>query len=570
MTQLLIDHLISLFIIILKFTFLLFTFKDLIKEKPFTSLLLVISTIAFLISFSINFNLSLGKHLIDVFYFISLICFISKLLIKKDSVYSFLTKHYRFLGLLFCSGLISFSYLLFNLNHTFIFNGHDPYFYGIPFEIIEGDYSTRIKIWDNYPHEWSKYHFFNGSLYSIFLLYTGIKNIFLWKLIKLIFLCFSYFFIEEVSQGFNKKTLFFFSFLICINSLGWMFETNGEFSTLFLFASFFYYFKKNKSLSLVFLVFFSCTLSRNLIPGIGLILIFFSKDFFRLINTTFALLFVPPVLNLCSTIFNGTTPLNRGIDYFLNGKFVGDFFYNGWSSVLFTNSIPNLFLNMHDFKLEAVNFFLILSSGVYFFIFFKTRNKKIRLILGLNLFVTISLFIAKSLLEKSSSSLLDYNFITIFLLIIQSLTFWFFLFYVINDRFPNKTEKGKLFLVIISLGINIFLFGSEVGIPTLYYFDVFVVFLLIGVHENTLPKNFDFLKLSFLSILILFFSSSSGDTTQHYYNIRNIDLNEIKTLKNNQLNSEELYLLNSNIFGARIYNDKIKTDRLSISKNFVQ
>ena len=144
---------------------------------------------------------------------------------------------------------------------------------------IEGDYFTRIKIWDNYPYEWSKYHFFNGSLYSIFLLFTGIKNLFLWKLIKIMFFSFSYFFLEEISKSFYKQNLIFLSILVCINSIGWMFSTNGELSTLFLISSIFLYLEKNNKLSLLFLVFFTCTLSRNLIPGTCLILIFFSNDF---------------------------------------------------------------------------------------------------------------------------------------------------------------------------------------------------------------------------------------------------------------------------------------------------
>ena len=62
MTSIIIDHLSSFLIIFLTFIIFLFTYKDLIKEKPFTSLLLVISTIGFSISFLINFNLNLGKY----------------------------------------------------------------------------------------------------------------------------------------------------------------------------------------------------------------------------------------------------------------------------------------------------------------------------------------------------------------------------------------------------------------------------------------------------------------------------------------------------------------------------
>jgi len=572
MTSIIIDHLSSFFIIFLTFILLLFTYKDLIKEKPFTSLLIVISTLGFSISFLINFNLNLGKYLIGLFYFLTFIYFVYKISFKKESLLTFLKNYYKFLGFVVLSGIISLIYLLFNLNYTFIFNGHDPYFYGIPFEIIEGDYFTRIKVWDNYPYEWSKYHFFNGSLYSIFLYFTGVKNLFLWKLLKLTFFSFSCFLLEEVSKGFHKQNLIFISIIICINSIGWMFSTNGEFSALFLLSGFFLYLKKDTFYSFLFLVFFTCTLSRNLIPGTFLILLFFSNHLFKYFKTRSILLIIPPILNLFSTICFGKTPLKRDINFFLEGKFIGDLVYNGWSDLLFTNSIPKLFIDSYKMSLGYVDFFLLLSSFIYFLIFLKTNYYKIKFLLGLNLFLTISLFLSRGILEKFSTSLLDYNFITITFLILQSFVFWIFVFYVINIYVTKNVEKIKLFLVVVSLGLNIFLFGSGVGIPTLYFFDVLIVFLLIGPHEYLFPKKINYRMLSFLFIILIFLLPRFEDTTQHFFDLKNIDFIEIKRLqndKNKRMSTEELYILNSNIFGKRINEDKIDTDRLSISKNFI-
>jgi len=569
MTSIIIDHLSSFLIIFLTFIIFLFTYKDLIKEKPFTSLLLVISTIGFSISFLINFNLNLGKYLIGLFYFLTFIYFLYKIYFKKQSLFTFFKKRYKFLGFLVLSGIISLIYLLFNLNYTFLFNGHDPYIYGIPFEIIEGDYFTRIKVWDNYPYEWSKYHFFNGSLYSIFLYFVGVKNLFLWKLLKLSFFSFSCFLLEEVSKGFHKKNLVFISILICINSIGWMFSTNGELSAIFLISSVFLFFKKDTFYSFLFLVFFTCALSRNLIPGTFLILLYFSNHLFKLFKTKFILLVIPPILNLFSTISFGKTPLKRDLNFFLEGKFIGDFIYNGWSDFLFTNSIPKLILDSYRMNFDYVGFFLLLSSFFYLLIFFKTKYNKIKLLLGLNFFVTISLFLTRSILEKFSTSLLDYNFISLTFLVLQSFIFWFFVFYVINTF---VTKNLKLYIVVISLGLNIFLFGSGVGIPTLYFFDVLIVFLLIGPHEHLFPKKINYRMLSFLFITLIFLLPRFEDTSQHFFDLKNIDLIEIKRLqndKNNRMSTEELYILNSNIFGKRINEDKIDTDRLSMSKNFI-
>lgn len=573
MTEIIIDHLGSFFVIYLTFTFFLFTYKDIISEKPFTSLLLVSSSVGFLVSTTINFNLNLGKSLIYIFYLISFIYFLYRVIIKREGFFNFLKKQYKFSCLLFISGILSVLYVIFNLNNVFIFNGHDPYFYGIPFEIIEGDYFTRIKVWDNYPKEWSKYHFFNGSLYSIYLFFTGIKNLFLWKLLKLMFFIFSFFFIKEISENYKKQNLFFLGFLICIFSFGWMFSTNGEFSTLFFIASVFFYLKKQKIFSFIFLVFFICVLSRNLIPGGCVLLLLFSKDLLKFIKTRYVVFLIPPALNVLATIFCGVSPIDRGLDFFIKGKFLGDFLYNGWSSLLFTNSTSSLFFKIFNSNLDFSSFFQVLSTIIYFQILFKTKWTNLKFLLGLNLILTISLVISKEILEKQTTSILDYNFITLILLTLQSIVSWFFPLYVILNYGFNFREKLKLLILFFSLILNIFIFGSGVGYPALYYFDFFIVLILINTHLNLFSLKYNYLKISFFCMICFFIVPRLNDSTQHFIDIKIKDLTDIKNLndvQNMKTNLNHIYILNSNIFGNRIYYNQIDCDRLSISKNHIQ
>ncbi|MBU79277.1 MAG: hypothetical protein CMD29_04030 [Flavobacteriales bacterium] len=573
MTEILIDHLWSFIIIYLTFIFLLFTYKDIITDKPFTSLLLVVSTVGFLISTIINFNLNLARYLIGSFYFASFCYFIFKIFIKKDPLPPFIIKHYKFFGSLVIAGIISLIYLVFNLNYTFIFNGHDPYFYGIPFEIIEGNYFTRVKIWDNYPKQWSKYNFFNGSLYSIFLFFTGIKNLFLWKLLKLMFFVFSFLFVKEISKNHKKQNLFFLGFLICIFSFGWMYSSNGELSTLFFISSVFFYLNKHKILSFIFLVFFICVLSRNYIPGGCLLLLLFSQDLFKFIKSRFIIFLIPPALNVLATIFFGISPIDRELDFFIKGKFLGDFVYNGWSNMLFINSIPTFLSKILNSNIDFRSFFQLLSATIFFPIFFKTKWSKLKLLLGLNLFLTTSLIVSKSILDKHVTSILDYNFITLTLLLLQSIVSWFFPLYVILNYGLNFREKIKLIILFFSLILNIFLFGSGIGYPTLYYFDLFIVLLLIDTHKNLFSLKYNYLKISFFCIVSFFLVPRFDDSSQHFIDMKSKGLKELKILnnvENTRINTNHLYILNSNIFGNRIYYNQIDSDRFGLSKNHIQ
>jgi hypothetical protein len=52
-----------------------------------------------------------------------------------------------------------------------IYNGHWTYYSGISLEMIQADYNSRLRILDNYPAVWPKYHFFQASMHAIFLVF---------------------------------------------------------------------------------------------------------------------------------------------------------------------------------------------------------------------------------------------------------------------------------------------------------------------------------------------------------------------------------------------------------------
>ena len=209
MEFLILDHIWSFFFILIVLLASLFTYEELIKNKPYTSFLIVISTFGFTISTSISYNLNLGKFFLYFYYALTFTLFLYKLKIKPSFIH-FLKHKIQLVKFLFLCGILMLVYTIYNLNFTFFYDGHDPYFYGIPFEIIEGNYFSRIKIWDNYPKVWSKYHFFVGSTFSLFLLFSGLKNIFLFKLLKIIFVVVGVFSLEEFLGEHREKYYGFF------------------------------------------------------------------------------------------------------------------------------------------------------------------------------------------------------------------------------------------------------------------------------------------------------------------------------------------------------------------------
>ena len=71
---------------------------------------------------------------------------------------------------------------------TIIIEGHQSYFSGVSLEIFQADYYERLKVFDNYPLTWTKYHFFNGSLNAIPLSFFEDKNYLTFSISKIVIL----------------------------------------------------------------------------------------------------------------------------------------------------------------------------------------------------------------------------------------------------------------------------------------------------------------------------------------------------------------------------------------------
>ena len=90
MESLIVDHVFSLFKIVVFTVLLLFAFSGIINKKPFASLLIVVSSFAFLISTFISFNLLYGKYVLYLFYVITFLILLYKILKDKSSFLKFI------------------------------------------------------------------------------------------------------------------------------------------------------------------------------------------------------------------------------------------------------------------------------------------------------------------------------------------------------------------------------------------------------------------------------------------------------------------------------------------------
>ena len=568
MESLIVDHIFSLFKIIVFTVLLLFAFNGIVNKKPFTSILIGISTFAFLVSTFISFNLLYGKYTIYIFYGIAFLAFTYKILKEPLSFFKFIKKQKGFVFLLTITGLVSLFYLLINLTVNFSYNGHDPYFYGIPFEILEGNYSSRIKIWDNYPVKWSKYHFFPGAFASILLFFAGLKNIFLYKFYKLLLIGIMFFALDE---NINKKykSQFYKTLIFSLPVTIWLFNTNGALPLLFLFIATALYLNNKTEYSVLFLLFFASSLSRHVFPGVFLFLFVIANNYKVLAKSKTLILWAFPIINIVSMIFTGYNPIAIDLSYYIEGGFVDNFLYGIGGSFLFQNVLYSIY------DVTVVNQ-ISLHSIVYLspllFLLLVIKNQKVFLIKLLPVIIISTSVLLQLLikLEPTSSILLIKNgfFINLVYFINASISFYF-PYYVFKIFYSKKRGYNILFLFYVLSILNLIIVPSS-GPPVHYYFiDIIVVFFLCkDIKLNIISHKKEWVIIAFIIFSILPLNSSQHyfDPPTQYLSKREID----KTpLKYSSYEDKEELIIESNIYGLRINYSQNSEEQYHLSKQFL-
>jgi len=551
MENLIIDHALSLFTVITLTLISLFSFNGIIKEKPFTSLLICVSSFAFLIAATVSYSLVHGKYIVYMFYGVSLSIFFYKVFKDRLSFFKFLRNNSLFLVFAAAAGIISLFYLLINLNILFLYNGHDPYFYGIPYEIIEGGYSSRIKIWDNYPVTWSKYHFFPGSFAAIFLFFAGLKNIFLYKFYKLLIVIFMFFVFEENLKK-NIRAQFYKTLIFSIPVVVWLASTNGSLPVLFLFLSISLYLNKRINYGLLFLLFFASSLSRHVFPGLALFVLLGLYNYRSLASSKVMFLLIFPFLNIVAMTFTGHNPVAVDLSYYLNGEFLYNFLYGRGGSFLFQNQLYNIY------DVTIVNQ-ASLSSAIYllpliFFLLVLKRYKAslVSLIPFLILCSSILIQISFKLEPNSGPAFADYSIVTQALFLLNATMTFYYPYYVFKRFCSNKTVFSVLLLFYALAIVNMIVIPSS-G-PTIHYVfvDLMVVFFLCqDIELRLLSFRKSFLILGFMTIILIPLNSSQYyiEPPSEYFKIEEVDT---APLDYKLFEETGDLILESNIYGRRI------------------
>ena len=166
-----------------------------------------------------------------------------------------------------------------SVHGTLLYNGHQNYFSGIPLEIFQADYWGRIRIFDNYPLVWSKYHFFNGALVAQVLGVLEAKNFLTFTIAKIAVIALMIVVILEncvYSDRFAKRVFLVFIvgayvFTALSHQLLWSFFSNAFTSIAFIILALMLIQRERWSSALFFLFCFALSTSRSLIPGAALI-----------------------------------------------------------------------------------------------------------------------------------------------------------------------------------------------------------------------------------------------------------------------------------------------------------
>jgi hypothetical protein len=236
------------------------------------------------------------------------------------------------------------------------YNGHQNYFSGISLEALRADYYSRLKIFDNYPVVWSRYHFFNGAITTIPQLLLEKTNILTFWLAKCGVI--SIFISALISLNLRSKInlQLIFSILISIvylytmlpRQMSWSLFTNAYSSAILLLISFTFLRLKNYKYAILFILIFTNSTSRSFVPGcviaITILLlnvrtdlgVFLNKKIiFNQTNLPFFIFLIIILLSSFSMLFSGETT-NSPISIS-----VKNYFHLGWLNLMSPGITPD-------------------------------------------------------------------------------------------------------------------------------------------------------------------------------------------------------------------------------------
>ncbi len=513
------------------------------------------------------------------YYIAMAIVFSSISLLRNISVYRIKINFTKYL-LPYIGGLLLMLVFIepYNSQHESIpFDGHMAYFSGVPLEMLNSEYFSRLRVFDNYPVEWSKYHFFNGSLSAQIMFFYNENNYFTFVASKVALLFILISSIVENIKISDKSlltllTLFFVTLVIIsgplLSSFKWNFSTNGYTSIGYIILAILFLQRDKYIGSMFFILAFIAVVSRSIIPGSLLLLslLIIRKeillDLYKNNKTLLSSIFILFSLSILSTVFIGESSssiLRYGLDNMLN---------RGWIIIMSAASAPKsalilsiivLFLSLSTFlKRVEVNKNKILSL-------YEEHKSKVLIFLVASTSFVVFVILLNHRVPTSYS--------------VNEVLYLFFIFYFMPMCLLYVLTPAKIrvfvFVFVVSSVLSTLVISADISIPN-YALVEWIIFLFII--QKVADENI-FVKCSVVLVSLLFFyylyqSAYSIDIFSAKEPPIYIDYitEEELNLKNKEAFCSELSIDKSPIvaiFGHRVTYSKEKSDALSVSNWFI-
>jgi hypothetical protein len=448
----------------------------------------------------VSFNASLVKYQIFIVIIISATLTIKKFINQASNNIKIKFEDNIFIFLSISVSLLTFNEL--NILNFLPFNGHENYYWGISAEIFKAEYSSRLRFFDNYPYTWSKFHFFNGSMTAVLQALVNNKNYATFCIAKGI--CLSLFFVvifENILVVRSKIKdliliiLILSLFIVYVNPFlfNWSYFGSSYSSIFLLIIAIIFIYNGNTFLALLFILTFSLSTSRSLLPGLGLAIYVCIKylDEVQLQNLIYRkkpllinlnikefnkfLAFLILMTAILVMIFSGSSKNNAFIDYSLI-TFYGisqNFFNESWLYLLApTLTRLNEILNTSSYHDEGQNFswYIIFYS---FILIFKVCNIKFKhfskIEFNINPFLLFILFEALIILFIAYKDLYKAMLVIFYFLIPSHLLFLLT---------PQRLKNYFFIFVIISIG-QLFVFKATISTPNWHNIEWLIIFAFI-------------------------------------------------------------------------------------------
>jgi hypothetical protein len=502
-------------------------------------------------------------------------------LIKKNYVFRFniMVKKSSSFVLVFCATFI-IQLISFNSRDVSVINAHWAYYFGLPSEMLNGSYPDRIRIHDNYPIEYPKFHFFYSSQLAILMRLIGKIDFSDFALTRIFFvsvICMVIWDIVGKSVSFKKSlSLFFGSILLAILTLSpnllWSNSSTNIASILFFIIFFIFLIKGDVYKSTVFIALFSLTSARSVFPAVLLLLFIFCKHYSSYRVKSFGskkLLFIILILFNWVTMFVSGEQADQQFIQTLKEQLVKPYFNfvtPSWLGILSPGLFPTGIFQLESSVVPNKTFMnwsiLVLTTFVLSFspIIKSNHSKNFKLSVCLIIFWITPLVITYLDLPKATQlTSLSYNFAVPTLAV-----------YILSP----KNVRPYTAIFILSSCLQLILFSGGFAVPNWALIEwLWIILIVYGLNAIS-KKSIVILSTFLIATSFLFLVNSSVKTSDWYLpqlddsTTHKIDFNSIG-LVNKSFTCNQVGLLLQALKGERVYFDSNKSDRYSITKLFV-